>query len=149
MSAPGPLVFFNSFHQWIGDGTFDLDNDTFAWTLHTSAYTPNVATQAVAADLTNELATANGYTAGGQNLVSPTWVQTAGVGKFDASDHTWAATGAGLTFRYEVLRKVGTGNAHVNPLVGYRLLDSAPADIVIAAGNNVLVQENAAGIFTL
>lgn len=149
MSAPGPLIFFDSFREWLADATFDLNTDTFAWTAHTSAFAPNVATMSVAADLTNEVANGNGYITGGQNLTGVTWAQAAGVSKFDAADHSYTGSGAGFAIRYEVLRKVGTANGRVNPLVGYRLLDSAPADVAVAAGNTVNVQENAGGIFTL
>ena len=149
MAAPGALVFFNSFKEYVADGTIDLNTDTFAWTAHTSTFTPNASTMTVAADLTNEVANGNGYTTGGQNLTSVTWAQTAGVGKFDAADHSYTGSGAGFVIRYEVLKKVGTANARVNPLVGYRLLDSLPADVSVAVGNTVNVVENAGGIFTL
>lgn len=148
MAAPGALTFFNSFKEYVADGTFDLNTDTFAWTLHTSTYTPSAA-HTVAADLTNEVANGNGYTTGGQNLSGVTYAQTGGVGKFDANDAAWTGATAGFVARYMVLRKVGTANARVNPLVGYRLLDSAPADVSFAAGNTVTIVENAAGIFTL
>jgi len=148
MAAPGPVVFFNSFKEYLGDGTFDLNTDTFAWSLHSSAFSPNVSTMTVAADLTNELATANGYT-GPQNLTGVTYAQTAGTGKFDANDSSWTGSGAGFSARYQVLRKVGTANARVNPLIGYRLLDSAPADVSFGAGATIAIQEHANGIFTL
>lgn len=149
MSAPGPLVFFNSFKEWLGDGTFDLNTDSFVWTLHTSTFAPNAASMSVAADLTNEVANGNGYATGGAALSGVTYAQAAGVAKFDANDPAWTGSGAGFVARYMVLRKVGTANARVNPLIGYRLLDSAPADVSFGAGNTVTVQENAAGIFTL
>ena len=149
MAAPGALVFFNAFKKYIADGTIDLDSDTINVALFTSSLTPNVSTQAKFADLTNELTTANGYNAGGQALANKSVTQAGGTATFDADDHTWSATGSGLTARYEVLYKVGTANGVVNPLIGYRLLDSAPADVAIAAGNSLVVVENAAGIFTL
>jgi hypothetical protein len=44
-------------------GDLDLDNGMF-WQLHTSSYTPNLYTNQFQSDLTNELATGSGYTAG-------------------------------------------------------------------------------------
>ena len=62
------ITFYQTFRKWLGDGTFDLDANTFKVTLHTSTYSPNAATNTVYADLTNELSTANGYTNGGATL---------------------------------------------------------------------------------
>ena len=42
----------------------DFDSDALVWTLHTSTYTPNYDTHAFVSDLTNELTTGGGYTAG-------------------------------------------------------------------------------------
>ena len=41
-------------------------------TLHTSTYTPNIATHTSVADLTNELGSGSGYTAGGTTLATAT-----------------------------------------------------------------------------
>ncbi len=55
--APAMLAAFN--------GEFDTDVAQWAWTLHTSTYSPSKTAHDFVNDLTNELATANGYTAGG------------------------------------------------------------------------------------
>ena len=59
------ITFYQSFREYMSDGTIDLDTDSFKVTLHTSTYTPNAGTHTVYADLTNELSTASGYTNGG------------------------------------------------------------------------------------
>ena len=154
MAAPGALVLFNAFKKYLGDGTADMDTNNFVATLHTSAFTPNASTMAIATDLTNELVTANGYTVGGFAFTSPTYTQTAGTAAFKTGNNpTWTASGAGMVSgtslpRYLVIRMNGTYNSLVNPLVGYMLLDSAPADVAVAAGNTLLVTMNAAGWFT-
>ena len=43
----------------------DTDVSSWAWTLHTSSYVPDRNSHDFVSDLTNELATANGYTQGG------------------------------------------------------------------------------------
>jgi hypothetical protein len=53
---------------------------------------------------TTDLATANGYTAGGNTTAITTATQTAGTYKLVlASPAVWTATGAGFTFRYAIL----------------------------------------------
>ena len=149
MAAPSALTFFQSFREYMADGTFDLNTNPFKVSLHTSTYTPDAANHSVYANLTNELATANGYTSGGFSLANVVWTRTGATVKFDADDVNIAASGAGLTFRYAVVRAIGTLNGRVDPLVGYFLLDSAPADVSIAAGNTGVIEWNAAGIFVL
>lgn len=69
-----PVRFLNKQVDW--------DSDALVWTLHTSSYTPNLDTHAFVSDLTNELATGGGYTAGtasggGLAIASPTMTYTA------------------------------------------------------------------------
>jgi hypothetical protein len=53
---------------------------------------------------TTDLATANGYTAGGNAATVTSATQSAGTYKLVlASPATWTATGAGFTFRYAIL----------------------------------------------
>lgn len=117
--------------------------------LHTSAYTPNQDTHEVFADATNELATANGYTAGGGTLASPTFTRASAVVTYDAADFVWSVVTANLVARFAVLRLSGTFNALVDPLIGWILLDTTPADVTTTPGNTLTMQWNAGGIFTL
>lgn len=60
----------------------DFNSDALVWTLHTNTYVPNFDTHQVTNDLTNELATGGGYTAGttgggGLAIASPTMTYTA------------------------------------------------------------------------
>lgn len=143
------ITVYQSFAEYIADGTIDLDTDTFKVTLHSSSYTPSASTHTVYADLTNELSTANGYTNGGGTLASVTWTRSGGTATFDAADFVWTASGGSITARYAVIRKDGTANAIVSPLVAYILLDTTPADVTATAGNTFTLQWNASGIFTL
>ncbi len=140
------ITMFQSANKYLGDGTIDLDTNTFKVTLHTSSYVPNAATQTVYADLTNELSTANGYTSGGATLGSVTWTQSTVTMTFDAADTSWTASGAGITARYAVIRSTVTANGHVEPLLAYVLLDITPADVTATAGNDFVLQWNASGI---
>lgn len=142
------IFVYNSWSRNIARAA-DLSSTTFNVSLHTSTYTPNQDTHEAFADATNQLTTANGYTAGGQALASVTWNRAAAVTTFDAADTVWNATGAGITARYAIIRAVGTLNAIVDPLVAYILMDNTPADVTVPAGNPLTLQWNASGIFTV
>jgi hypothetical protein len=81
-----PVRFLNKQIDW--------DSDALVWTLHTSTYAPNFDTHAFVSDLTNELATGGGYTAGttsggGLAIASPTMTYTAA--------NSWTPTRANAT----------------------------------------------------
>lgn len=140
------ITLYQSFNAWKADGTFDMNSDTFKVSLHTSTYAPNAATHTVYADLTNELSTANGYTSGGGTMAGVTWVHSGAVATFDANDQSWTASGGSIgPARYAVIRKSGTANGRVDPLVGY--VDFG-ADNTATDGNPFTIQWNASGIFT-
>ena len=146
--AAGAWTFYNNGKLNIGRGA-DLSSSAFKVTLHTSTYAPSITANIVYADLSNELATANGYTNGGLAMTSVTWTDTAGTEKFTSAAMVWNATGAGIVARYAVIRAVGTFNTLVDPLVCYCLLDSTPADVTCSAGNTLTITPNASGIFTM
>lgn len=84
------------------------NSGTDAWKV-ALALTVNVADATFVAG-TTDLATANGYTAGGNACTTTTSAQTAGTFKLVlANPATWTASGAGFTFRYAVLYNSTTG----------------------------------------
>lgn len=142
----------NKYNSWALDvgRAVDLGTPpTVRLTLHTSSYTPNAATHAVYADLSNELATANGYTTGGLSLTSVTWTRSGAVASFAAANAVWTASGAGITCRYAVARLLGTFNSLVDPLIGYYLLDTTPADVVTSSGNTLTLAFTGGVVLTL
>lgn len=124
--------------------------NTFKLTLHTTSWTPAPSTNEVYADLAGELSTANGYTSGGFTLTSVALTQTSGVVKFTSAAATWTASGGNIgAWRYGVVRAVGTLNGKVDPIVGYFLGDSTPADVpATTTGNTLTVTPNASGILS-
>lgn len=140
---------YNSFREFIGDGSIDLNSNTFKLTLHTSAYVPNLLSDSVFAHATHELPTANGYVSGGVTLSGATWTRVGGTVTFDANDIFITASAAGLTARYGVISATGTLNGRVDPLVCYILLDNTPVDIIVASGILLSVIFSPSGIFTL
>lgn len=119
--------------------------------LITSAFTPNNATNELYATISgNELATGNGYTAGGVALTGVTLTNTAGVITFTSSPFVWTASGSGIpAWRYCYVYYIGTLNGKVNPLICYFIGDSAPADIPLTTSpNTITASPNVAGIIS-
>lgn len=111
--------------KWYGNGLkaafnkeVDWDTDTIKVALCTSSYTPDQDAHDYFDDITNELATANGYTAGGATLASKTITYTGATNKLklDAADTSWANTA--FTARYAIIY-LSTGTAATSPLLGY------------------------------
>jgi hypothetical protein len=139
------ISFYDSFREFVGDGTIDLDGDTFKVMLVTDAYTFSAA-HTVKTDITNELSTANGYTAGGATLGTVTWGHSGGTATFDAANTVWTATDSGITARRAVIY---SDTAASDQLVASVLLDTTPADVTATAGNTLTLAWHASGIFTL
>ena len=151
MAAAGAFVFSQKSKLNFFSAT-DLLNpaNVFKITLHTSTFVPAPTTNEVFADFTNELATANGYTAGGITLTGVTLTQTAGVVTFTSAAAVWTASSTGIpAWRYGVVRASGTLNGKVDPVVGYFLGDATPADVPLTTSPNTLtVTMNASGIMS-
>lgn len=147
--AAGNWTFYESFREYMADGTIDLDTDTFKCALYLSTSNAGTLTSnSVLADLTNEHANGNGYTTGGVTLGSVTWTRSGATVTFDSADAQWTASGGSIVARRAVIYKSGTANSITNPLVVTCLLDNTPADVTATAGNTLTVQMNASGIFT-
>ena len=114
--------------------------------LLTSTYT-FAATHVVYSDLTNELTTTGGYTAGGQALAGITLVQSSTVTNFDANDTVWTASGGGIAaFRYAAIYLNATLNSVVKPLLG--IIDNNGSDVpATTAPNTLTIVWNATGVF--
>lgn len=141
--AADAWVVHDRFKEYEGDGTIDVDDDTFVMRLYSSA--SNIATSSVgdATTATNELATANGYTAGGQTVVA-TWNRSGGTVTFDCADAVWTASGGSITARYAAIVDTTTTPDEV---VAHSLLDNSPADVTATDGNTFTVQINSSGVF--
>lgn len=139
--AAGAWTFTNGGRTKLLDGTFDIDSDTYKMALFLS--TSNIgASSTTYAGVTNEVASANGYTTGGIS-VTLTLAGTTTVTVDISSDPVWTASGGSITARFAVIYEV-SGN-----VLCYCLLDSTPADVTATDGNTLTVQINASGVFTL
>lgn len=139
--AAGAWTFTNGGRTKLLDGTFDIDSDTYKMALFLS--TSNIgAASTTYAGVTNEVASASGYTTGGAS-VTLTLAGTTTVTVDISSDPVWTASGGSITARFAVIYEVA-GN-----VLCYCLLDSTPADVTATDGNTLTVQINASGVFTL
>jgi hypothetical protein len=133
MAAPGAWTLTNTTRQKILDGTFVVGSG-YKVALVTS--TSNIgAASTTYAGVTNEVASGNGYTTGGVS-VTLSQTGTTSVNVFFSSNPSWTASGGSITARYAVLYKTGSD------VLCYSLLDSAPADVVVAAGNTLTVKSD-------
>lgn len=140
--AAGAWTFTDATRKSLIDGTFDLDTDSFKIALFLSTSDIGAASTTYAG-VTNEHASANGYTTGGIALGGITLTGTTTVTWDDTTDFVWTASGGSIVARFAVIYEVA-GN-----VVCYCLLDSAPADVTATTGNTLTVALHASGILTL
>jgi len=151
MAAAGKWKLYDSAKKYLGDGTFDMDNASLGLkcALFLSTSNCNTLTHDVYGDLTNEHATASGYTQLGQALTSETWVDSSGTVTFDCDNVVWTASAGSIVARFAVLYIDATVNTVVKPLMAVCLLDTAPADKTATDGNTFTITMNASGVFTV
>lgn len=124
----------------------DWNSDTIKATLHTSSYVPNQDTHDYQNDLTNELSTANGYTAGGLTVSSPTISSSTNVVTLDSADPQWTSSGAGFTARILVVSDATPGTTATNPLI---LWSDFGQDETASGGGTFTYTVNASGWGTI
>ena len=145
--AADAWVVHDKAKEYMGDGTIDLDADTFKGILVTSA--SNLATTSVNgySTVTNELATANGYTNGGITLTSVTWTESSGTVTFDCANMVWTASGGSITARLAGIYDDTVTTPVADPVLCHSLLDNTPADVTATDGNTFTISIHANGVF--
>lgn len=148
--AAGPFIIPDKAVLNIALGLLSAAN-TFKLSYHTSAWAPNPATVEVFADVSNEIAAGNGYTAGGVTLANDALTISNSTVKFTADPAELTAAGGSIpAWRYGVVRAVGTFSGKVDPIVAYFLGDATGIDVpATTAGNKLTFTPNAAGICTV
>ena len=152
--ASGPFVFSQPAKLNFFEGATGLlknGSALYRLALITNTWVPAPTTDEVFATMSaNEIAGGTGYTTGGAALTAVTLTQTAGVVKFTSAAQVWTATGGSIAaWRYGLIYYLGTLNGKVNPIVGYFLGDSTPADVpATTTGNTLTVTMNASGILS-
>lgn len=87
----------------------------------------------------NEIANGNGYTTGGVALSSVAVTAVTNGFKLSSSNPSWTAGPGNLpAWRYGVMYYLGTLWGMTNPLIGYFLGDTTPADVPATSSGNPL-----------
>lgn len=116
-----------------------VGSDSFVMTLHTDTMTPDFNAWDFYADLTNELATAGGYTQNAKTMANVAVAAAAGFMTFDADDTAWTSA----TFSSVRGRVVNDTTIASDPLI---VATTFGADYSVTAGT-FTVQESANGIW--
>ena len=146
MAAAGKWKMYEQAKLALANGEIDFDNDSFKINLYLS--TSNCDTLSghdQLTDLTNQVATAFGYT---QNTkaVTITTSQSGGTVTIDETTNpVWTASGGSITARFAVI--YDDTNADDIP-VFVCLLDTTPADVTATDGNTFTITMNASGLVT-
>ena len=150
--AASAWQLYNEAKKYIGNGTITLGAGVFKMVIAKASSNASTFTIIQHPELTNEIAAAGGYVAGGRNLVPATaqWVTGASAKqmKFTMSAVGLAFTASGgslVDIKYAVLRN-STG-AGAGKLLCFCQLSSA--NFTVASPNTLTVLPAATGIFTL
>ena len=140
--AASAWLFTNTGRTSLLDGTFDIDTDTWKMALFLS--TSNIGSGSTTyAGVTNEHASGNGYTTGGESItltLSGTTTVKVDIG----TDPVWTAAGGSIIARFAVIYEVA-GN-----VLCYALLDTTgPSDVTVTDGNTLTSAAHSSGVFTL
>lgn len=150
MAGAGKWKVYEQAKLELGEGLIDLSSGTINMALYTSASNANtLSVNKAKADLTNEVAQANGYLTGGVGISPFTWTNNAGLVTFTGANGVWTASGGSITARFAVIYKAGTFGGILNPIICVCLLDTTPADVTVADGQQLIVTISASGIITL
>lgn len=136
-------LIYDTFKEYLGDGTIDMDADAFKIMLLTDTHTPDQTDAGYADVSAEEVSSGNGYTTGGESLTSVVWDRTGGTVKFDAADAQW--TSATFTARYAIIYDDSVTTPTADPLV---CLIDFTANKQVSSGT-FTIEFNASGIMTL
>ena len=150
--AASAWQLYNEAKYYIGNGTITLGAGVFKMVLLKSASNTSTFTLSTYAQLTNEVATAAGYVAGGRSLVPATgqWAQGASAKQqkftMSAIGIAFTASGANIAdIKFAVIRN-STGTTAGKLLCWCKLSSS---QFTVATPNTLTVLPAATGIFTL
>ena len=131
----------------IANGLMDLDTHSFKIALFTSVSNCNTLSGTTTlASLTNQVATANGYTQNSKAVTLTTANSGGTITVDETTNPSWTANGGSITARFAVIYN----DTHASKqALCVCLLDTAPADVTATDGNTFTITQNSSGIFTI
>ena len=130
----------------IANGDVDLNGHSFKVNLYLSTSNCDTLTAHDAlADLTNQHATANGYTQDTKAITITTADASGTITIDETTNPVWTASGGSITARFAVIYD----DTHADKIpVCVCLLDTTPADVTATDGNTFTITMNASGVLT-
>ena len=145
--ASGKWKMYEQAKLAIANGEVDFDTHVFKINLY--LFTSNANTLSgidELTDLTNQVATAFGYTQNSK-VVTITTSQSSGTVTIDETTNpVWTASGGSITARFAVIYD----DTHALDIPVYVcLLDVTPADVTATDGNTLTININVSGVVTM
>lgn len=145
--AAGKWKLYEQAKLDIANGLMDLDTHSFKIALFTSVSNCNTLSGTTTlASLTNQVATANGYTQNSKAVTLTTANSGGTITVDETTNPSWTANGGSITARFAVIYN----DTHASKqALCVCLLDTAPADVTATDGNTFTITQNSSGIFTI
>lgn len=131
----------------IANGEIDLDSHSFKINLYLSTSNCNTLSGTTAiASLTNQVATAFGYTRDTKAVTLTTANASGTITVDETTNPVWTASGGAITARYAVIYD----DTHASKqALCVCVLDTAPADVSATDGNTLTITQPVGGLFTI
>lgn len=145
--AAGKWKLYEQAKLDIANGLMDLDTHSFKIALFLSTSNCNTLSGTTTlASLTNQVATANGYTQNSKAVTLTTANSGGTITVDETTNPSWTANGGSITARFAVIYN----DTHASKqALCVCLLDTAPADVTATDGNTFTITQNSSGIFTI
>lgn len=131
------------------NGDIDFNSHSFKINLYSSTSNANTLTAATItqlSDITNQLATANGYTQNSKAVTITTANSSGTITIDETTNPVWTASGGSITARFAVIYD----DTHASGMPCFVcLLDTTPADVTATDTNTLTISINASGLVTL
>jgi hypothetical protein len=130
----------------IGNSTLNLASTAYRISLYKSSSNFATGSLSVYSELTNEVASGNGYSSSGKALTGEVWTVGANAStyKFDVDDPIWTATGGNIT---SIMGAVIWNSSTGTFILCRASLTSSV--FTLSSGNTLTLQMNSSGVFTM